>query len=122
MTRDADEGIAWAQPVSGSGQAVEEGVRQPRPRRVPVGELGYEPLDAERPVQSADRMRARLSGLDAQVPAGRLAPSSGSLLRLLDDRDAVTDQSRVRIGPLDHVTERLRHSSAAWHSWPWAAA
>lgn len=72
IEEDVDALLRRLSPLAAVGQAVQEGVRQLRPRRVSVGELGYEPSYAERPVESADRIRDRLLELDAElVDSGR---------------------------------------------------
>src|SRR6266566_2688337 len=68
---DADALLRRASMLAGVGQALEQGVRFLRPRRVSVGDIGYEPAYAERSAAPADQMRQALSELDAAAGDGR---------------------------------------------------
>jgi hypothetical protein len=72
--------------MAGVGQAIEGGVRQLRPRRITIGEVGYEPAYEGSPKGPADRMRIALAGLnsDANRPGALLLYDEAHLLA--DDR------------------------------------
>ena len=53
--------------IAGLSQAIEGGVRQLRPRRITVGEVGYEPVLASRLSTPADRMLASMTALDRAI-------------------------------------------------------
>ena len=103
IEEDVDALLRRLSPLAGVGQAVQEGVRQLRPRRVTIGELGYEPAYAERPTDSADRMRVRLSELDTQV-AGSDRP--GALL-LYDEAHLLADDKARERYPLSSLLAAL---------------
>lgn len=74
---------------AGVSQALEEGVRQFRPRRITVGDVGFEPAYAGRSSSPADQMRTSLTVLDetivdAERPGALLLYDEGHLLA--DDR------------------------------------
>lgn len=75
--------------LAGVGQAIEDGERQLRPRRLTVGEVGYEPAYGDRSANPADLMRASLATLneaicDANRPGALLLYDEAHLLA--DDR------------------------------------
>jgi hypothetical protein len=75
------------------GQTLEEGVRYLRPRRLTVGEVGYEPAYEERAAEAADRMRSALSELDAAI---RESERAGALLLYDEAHLLADDRSRER--------------------------
>ena len=84
-------------------QAIAGGVRQLRPRRLTVGEVGYEPAYEDRPVNPADRMRVSLTGLnDTLVEVDR----PGALLLYDEAHLLVDDRSRERF-PLSGLLAAL---------------
>ena len=84
-------------------QAIAVGVRQLRPRRLTVGEVGYEPAYEDRPVNPADRMRESLTGLnDTLVEVDR----PGALLLYDEAHLLVDDRSRERF-PLSGLLAAL---------------
>jgi hypothetical protein len=79
--------------LAGVGQAIEEGVRQLRPRRITIGDVGYEPAYGSSPQGPADRMRMVLAGLnEAIADAGR----PGALLLYDEAHLLADDRSRER--------------------------
>ena len=79
--------------LAGVSQALEGGFRQLRPRRVTVGEVGYEPAYAARPSASADRMRSALAALDGDIAD---ASRPGALLLYDEAHLLADDRSRER--------------------------
>lgn len=71
IVEDADALLRRASMLAGVGQALEHGARFLRPRRVTVGEVGYEPTYAERRAAPAEQMRQALSELDAAAGDGK---------------------------------------------------
>jgi hypothetical protein len=67
IEEDAEALRRRSSPLAAVGQAIEEGVRQLRPRRLTIGELGYEPTYGDGPTEAADRMRAALVELDGAI-------------------------------------------------------
>lgn len=99
IEEDVDALLRRLSPLAAVGQAVEEGVRQLRPRRVSIGELGYEPAYEERPAESADRMRVSLSELFAQLAGSDRA---GALL-LYDEAHLLADDKARDRYPLSSL-------------------
>jgi len=79
--------------LAGVGQAIEGGVRQLRPRRVTVGEIGYEPAYSEQSTATADRMRTSLAALDRVIAEGQ---RPGALLLYDEAHLLADDRSRDR--------------------------
>jgi hypothetical protein len=100
---DADALLRRASLLSGVGQAIEQGVRLLRPRRVTVGEVGYEPAYAERGAAPADQMRQALSELDAATSDGR---PRGALL-LYDEAHLLADDRARERYPLSGLLAAL---------------
>ena len=85
------------------GQAIEGGVRQLRPRRITIGEVGYEPAYEGSATGPADRMRIALAGLnDAISDAGR----PGAFLLYDEAHLLADDRSRERF-PLSGLLAAL---------------
>jgi AAA ATPase domain len=103
LEEDVDALLRRLSPLAAVGQAVEEGVRQLWPRRISIGELGYEPAYDERPTESADRMRACFSELHAQL-AGSDHP--GALL-LYDEAHLLADDTARDRYPLSSLLAAL---------------
>ena len=79
--------------LAGVGQAIEGGVRQLRPRRITIGEVGFEPAYDGSPQSPADRMRMVLAGLNEAIgDAGR----PGALLLYDEAHLLADDRSRER--------------------------
>lgn len=93
LDEDSDALARRASLLAGVGQAIEGGVRQLRPRRVTVGEVGYEPAYAERATTSADRMRSSLVALDRVITDGE---RPGALLLYDEAHLLADDRSRDR--------------------------
>jgi hypothetical protein len=109
IEEDVDALLRRLSPLAAVGQAVEEGVRHLRPRRISIGELGYEPAYEERPAESADRMRVRLSELDAQV-AG--SDHAGALL-LYDEAHLLADDKARDRYPLSSLLAAVGQAQRA---------
>jgi hypothetical protein len=109
IDEDIDALLRRLSPLAAVGQAVEEGVRQLRPRRLSIGELGYEPAYDERPAESADRMRLRLSELDAHV-AG--SDRVGALL-LYDEAHLLADDKARDRYPLSSLLAAIGQAQRA---------
>jgi hypothetical protein len=88
---------------AGVSQAIEDGVRQVRPRRLSVGEVGYEPAYEDRPATPADRMRASLAVLDAATAD---ADRPGALLLYDEGHVLADDRPRERF-PLSGLLAAL---------------
>lgn len=67
IDEDCDALARRVSTLAGVSQAIEGGVRQLRPRRITVGEVGYEPALEGRPSTPADRMRASMAALDRAI-------------------------------------------------------
>ncbi|MHB8958341.1 MAG: ATP-binding protein [Candidatus Limnocylindrales bacterium] len=105
LEEDADALRRRISPLAAVGQAVGEGARRLRPRRLTIGELGYEPADETGSAESADRMRARQSELDAML---RDAHRPGALLLLDEAHLLAEDQARERF-PLSSLLAAAGH-------------
>jgi hypothetical protein len=90
-------------PLAVVGQTIENGVRYLRPRRLSVGEIGYEPAYAEQAADAADRMRVALAGLDSALGDGGHA---GALLLFDEAHLLADDRSRERY-PLSSLLSAL---------------
>jgi len=88
---------------AGVNQVIEEGVRQLRPRRITVGEVGYELAYNGRPSSPADRMRASLTVLDEAIAN---AERPGALLLYDEGHVLADDRSRERF-PLSGLLAAL---------------
>jgi hypothetical protein len=93
VDEDSDALARRASLLAGVGQAIEGGVRQLRPRRITVGDVGYEPAYAERLTTSADRMRSSLDALDRVITEGQ---RPGALLLYDEAHLLADDRSRER--------------------------
>ena len=97
-------------PLAAVGQAIEEGVRYLRPRRLSVGELGYEPTyDEGASDEAADRMRAALVELDGALQG---TDRAGALLLYDEAHLLADDRSRERY-PLSSLLAALGHVQRA---------
>jgi hypothetical protein len=74
-------------------QAIEGGVRQLRPRRITVGEVGYEPAFEGWPSGPADRMRASVAALDRAIAD---SDRPGALLLYDESHILADDRPRER--------------------------
>lgn len=93
IEEDADALRRRLSPLAAVGQAIEEGVRQLRPRRLTIGELGYEPTYGDGPGEAADRMRAALAELDGAI---RNSDRAGALLLYDEVHLLADDRGRER--------------------------
>lgn len=93
IEEDVDALLRRLSPLAAVGQAVEDGVRYLRPRRLTVGEVGYEPAYEGRAAEAADRVRGALSELDAAV---RDSERAGALLLYDEAHLLADDRSRDR--------------------------
>jgi hypothetical protein len=89
--------------LAGVGQALEQGVRFLRPRRVTVGEVGYEPAYAGQSPAPADRIRRALSELDAAAGDGR----PRGVLLLYDEAHLLADDRARERYPLSGLLAAL---------------
>ena len=105
IEEDADALRRRLSPLAAVGQAMEDGVRHLRPRRLTIGELGYEPAYELGPAESADRMRARLSELDAAL---RDSHRPGALVLLDEAHLLPEDRARERF-PLSSLLAAVGH-------------
>jgi hypothetical protein len=103
VIEDADALLRRASMLAGVGQAIEQGARFLRPRRVTVGEVGYEPAYAERNSEPADQMRAALSELDAAARDGR----PRGVLLLYDEGHLLADDRARERYPLSSLLAAL---------------
>ena len=103
IEEDADALRRRLSPLAAVGQAIEEGVRKLRPRRLTVGELGYEPAYGDGSNDAADRMRGALSELDG---AHRDSDRAGALL-LYDEAHLVADDRGRERYPLSGLLAAL---------------
>lgn len=88
---------------AGVGQAIEEGVRQLRPRRLTIGELGYEPALDDGPHDRAASMLKSFGSLDDALTDGDRA---GALLLYDEAHLLADDRSRDRY-PLSSLLAAL---------------
>jgi hypothetical protein len=109
IDEDVDALLRRLSPLAAVGQAVEEGVRQLRPRRISIGEVGYEPAYEDRPAESADRMRVRLSELDAQVAGSDHA----GVLLLYDEAHLLADDKARDRYPLSSLLAAVGQAQRA---------
>jgi hypothetical protein len=109
IEEDVDALLRRISPLAAVGQAVEEGVRQLRPRRISIGDLGYEPAYDERPAESADRMRVCLSELDAHVVG---SDRVGALL-LYDEAHLLADDKARDRYPLSSLLAAIGQAQRA---------
>ena len=105
IEEDADALRRRLSPLAAVGQAIEEGVRKLRPRRLTVGELGYEPAYGNGSNDAADRMRGALSELDGAL---RDSDRAGALL-LYDEAHLVADDRGRERYPLSGLLAALGH-------------
>lgn len=105
VEEDADALRRRLSPLAAVGQAVGDGVRRLRPRRLTVGELGYEPDYESGPAESADRMRACLSELDTAL---RDSHRPGALVLLDEAHLLAEDPARERY-PLSSLLAAVGH-------------
>jgi hypothetical protein len=89
--------------LAGVEQAIEQGLRFLRPRRLTVGEVGYEPSYEQGTASPAGRMREALTGLDAVFTAGR---PRGALL-LYDEAHLLADDRARERYPLSGLLAAL---------------
>ena len=93
ILEDADALLRRADLLSGVEQAIEQGLRYVRRRRVAVGDLGYEPAYGQEVSSPADRVRRALVDLDATIADGR---PRGALLLYDEAHLLADDRSRER--------------------------
>jgi len=79
--------------LAGVGQAIEDGVRLLRPRRITIGDVGYEPAFVGAPQGPADRIRMVLAGLNEAIADGG---RPGALLLYDEAHLLADDRSRER--------------------------
>ncbi len=103
IEEDADALRRRLSPLAAVGQAIEEGVRNLRPRRLTIGELGYEPAYGDGSNEAADRMRGALSELDGAL---RDSDRAGALL-LYDEAHLVADDRGRERYPLSGLLAAL---------------
>ena len=103
IVEDAGALLRRASMLAGVGQALEQGVRFLRPRRVSVGEVGYEPAYAERSSAPADQMRHALTELDAAAGDGR----PRGVLLLYDEAHLLADDRTRERYPLSGMLAAL---------------
>jgi len=103
IIEDADALLRRANMLAGVGQALEHGARFLRPRRVTVGEVGYEPAYAERSAAPAEQMRQALSELDAAAGDGR----PRGVLLLYDEAHLLADDRARERYPLSDLLAAL---------------
>ena len=85
------------------GQAIEDGVRSLRPRRLSVGEFGYEPSFGDGSEEPAARMRDALHELDAALAGSE---RRGAIL-LYDEAHIVADDPSRERYPLSSLLAAL---------------
>lgn len=88
---------------AGVSQAIEGSVRQMRPRRLTIGEVGYEPAYEDRPSAPADVMRASMAALDSAIDD---ANRPGALLLYDEGHVLADDRPRERF-PLSGLLAAL---------------
>jgi hypothetical protein len=103
IVEDADALLRRANMMAGVEQAIEQGLRFLRPRRLTVGEVGYEPSYEQGTSSPAGRMREALAGLDAVFNAGR---PRGALL-LYDEAHLLADDRARERYPLSGLLAAL---------------
>ena len=103
IVEDADALLRRAKMLAGVEQAIEQGLRFLRPRRLTVGEVGYEPSYEQGTASPAGRMREALTGLDAVFTAGR---PRGALL-LYDEAHLLADDRARERYPLSGLLAAL---------------
>ncbi len=103
IIEDADALLRRASMLAGVGQALEHGARFLRPRRVTVGEVGYEPTYAERSAAPAEQMRQALSELDAAAGDGK----PRGVLLLYDEAHLLADDRGRERYPLSGLLAAL---------------
>ena len=103
IVEDADALLRRASMLAGVGQALEQGVRFLRPRRVSVGDIGYEPAYAERSTAPADQMRQALAELDAAANDSR----PRGVLLLYDEAHLLADDRARERYPLSGLLAAL---------------
>ena len=114
IEEDADALRRRLSPLAVVGQTIEGGVRHLRPRRVTIGDIGYEPAYEGRRLDAADRMRDSLLELDSAV---RDSDRPGALLLYDESHLLADDRSRERyplsgllaaIGQVQRTVPRVR--------------
>lgn len=103
IVEDADALLRRASMLAGVGQALEQGARFLRPRRVFVDDIGYEPAYAERSVAPADQMRQALAELDAAATDSR----PRGVLLLYDEAHLLADDRARDRYPLSGLLAAL---------------
>lgn len=103
IDEDCDALARRVSPLAGLAQAIEAGARAFRPRRISVGEVGYEPAFDARPASPADRMLVALGALDRAL---REAERPGALLLYDEAHLLADDRSRERF-PLSGLLAAL---------------
>ena len=103
IVEDANALLRRASMLAGIEQALEDGVRFLRPRRLTVGDVGYEPAYAERSAAPADKMRQALFELDAAAGDGR----PRGVLLLYDEAHLLADDRARDHYPLSGLLAAL---------------
>ncbi|MGH2455211.1 MAG: hypothetical protein ACRDHD_03000 [Candidatus Limnocylindria bacterium] len=92
--------------LAGVGDAIERAWAYVRPRRISVGEVGYEPAYGEESPDAARQIRAAIEGLDGALAETEAA---GALL-LFDEAHLLTDDRRAGHFPLSSLLAGLGHA------------
>jgi hypothetical protein len=99
VVEDSDALLRRASMLAEVGQAIEQGVRFLRPRRLTIGEVGYEPAYTEPSTAPADQMRQALSELDAATSDER----PRGVLLLYDEAHLLADDRARERYPLSSL-------------------